>query len=224
MGVLAAALRRHGRNGAFEDLQQRLLHTLAADVTGDRRVLALAGNLVDLVDVDDASLGLLDVEIGRLNQLEQNVFDVFTDVAGLGERGCVGHCERHVEHSGQGLGEVRLAATGGAEQQDVALRQLDVVAPTNASRLLMLDAPVVVVDGDREDLLGVNLADDVLVEKRTDLAWRWQLVEVQLTGFGELFFDDLVAQVDALVADVDTWTSDELLYLLLRFAAEGAFQ
>src|SRR5690606_25744427 len=49
--VLAAALWRHRRGGALEDLQQRLLDPLPGDVPGDRGVLALAGDLVDLVDV-----------------------------------------------------------------------------------------------------------------------------------------------------------------------------
>ena len=123
--VLAAALRRHGGGGALEDLQQRLLHALAGDVAGDRRVLGLAGDLVDLVDVDDAGLGLLDVVVGGLDQLEQDVLDVLTDVAGLGQRGGVGDRERDVEHPGQGLGEVGLAAAGRADQQDVGLGQLD---------------------------------------------------------------------------------------------------
>ena len=108
--VLAPALRRHRRLGALEDLQQRLLHALARDVPGDRRVLALAGDLVDLVDVDDPRLGPLDVEVGGLDQLEQDVLDVLADVAGLGEGGGVGDGERHVEQPGERLGEVRLAA------------------------------------------------------------------------------------------------------------------
>ena len=54
VGVLAPPLGRHRGGGALQDLQQRLLHALAGDVAGDRRVLALAGDLVDLVDVDDA--------------------------------------------------------------------------------------------------------------------------------------------------------------------------
>ena len=125
--VLAAALRRHRGGGALQDLQQRLLHALAGDVPGDRRVLALAGDLVDLVDVDDAGLGLLDVVVGGLDQLEQDVLDVLADVAGLGQRGRVGDGERHVEHPGQRLREQRLAAAGRAEQQDVGLGQLDAV-------------------------------------------------------------------------------------------------
>ena len=124
--VLAPALGRHRGGRALEDLEQRLLHALAGDVAGDRRVLALAGDLVDLVDVDDAGLGLLDVVVGGLDQLEEDVLDVLADVARLGERGGVGDGERDVEHAGQRLGEQGLAAAGGAEQQDVRLRQLDV--------------------------------------------------------------------------------------------------
>ena len=76
--------------------------------------------------------------------------------------------------------------------------------------LLVLDAPVVVVDGDGEDLLGLVLADDVVVEEGADLARRGQLFEAELAGIGELLLDDLVAEVDALVADVDAGAGDQL--------------
>ena len=211
VGVLAAALGRNRRLRALEDLEQRLLHALAGDVAGDRGVLALAGHLVDLVDVDDARLGLLHVEVGGLQQLEQDVLDVLADVAGLGERRGVGDGERHVEHAGQRLGEQRLAAAGGADEQDVRLRELDVVVVAGA----VLDPLVVVVDGDREDLLGALLADDVVVEELEHLAGLGELFETELGGLGELFLDDLVAEVDALVADVDAGAGDELLDLLL---------
>ena len=123
--VLAAALRRHRGDRPFEDLQERLLDALAGHVARDRRVVRLARDLVDLVDVDDPGLGLLDVEVGRLDQLQQDVLDVLTDVAGLGERGRVGDRERDVEDPRERLGEQRLAAAGRAEQEDVRLLQLD---------------------------------------------------------------------------------------------------
>ena len=125
VGVLAPALRRHRGGGSLEDLQQRLLHALAGDVARDRRVVGLARDLVDLVDVDDPGLGLLDVVVGGLDQLEQDVLDVLADVAGLGQRGRVGDRERHVEDPRERLREQRLAAAGRAEQQDVRLLQLD---------------------------------------------------------------------------------------------------
>ena len=218
--VLAAALRRYGRGGALEDLQQRLLDALAGDVAGDRRVLALAGDLVDLVDVDDAGLGLLDVVVSGLDQLEQDVLDVLADVAGLGQRGRVGDGERDVEHLGERLREQRLAAAGRAQQQDVGLGQLDRVLVLAAG----LDALVVVVDGDREGLLRGVLADDVAVEELEDLLGLGQLVPLELSRLGELLLDDLVAQVDALVADVDARSRDELLYLLLALPAERTLE
>ena len=114
MRVLAAALRRHRGRGALEDLQQRLLDALAGYVPGDRRVLALAGDLVDLVDVDDPGLGLLDVVVGGLDELEQDVLDVLADVPGLGQRGGVGDRERHVEQPGQGLARAGSCPTRSA--------------------------------------------------------------------------------------------------------------
>jgi len=82
----------------------------------------------------------------------------------------------------------------------------------------------VVVDRDRKRPLGRILADHELLEEVEDLAWLGQLVEPQLGRLGELLLDDLVAQVDALVADVHTGPGDELLDLLLALATEGALQ
>src|SRR5262249_28112850 len=69
-GVFAAPLRRDVTDRPFEHLEQRLLHALAADIAGDADVLAGLGDLVHFVDVDDAALGGLDVEVGRVQQLE----------------------------------------------------------------------------------------------------------------------------------------------------------
>ena len=117
----------------------------------------------------------LDVVVGGLDQLEQDVLDVLADVAGLGQRGGVGDRERHVEHPGQGLRQVGLAAAGRADQQDVGLRQLDAVV-ARAAAGLGLDPLVVVVDRHREGLLGLVLADHVLVEELADLHRLGQLV------------------------------------------------
>ena len=84
-GMLPPALGRDVGHRPFKDLQQRLLDALAGDVTGDRRVVGLAGDLVDLVDVDDLALGALDVEVRGLDEAEQDVLDVLADVPGLGQ-------------------------------------------------------------------------------------------------------------------------------------------
>jgi len=111
--VLAATLGRNVGERAFEDLEQRLLHAFTGDIASDRRVVGLAGDLVDLVDVDDAALGLGHVEVGGLDQAQQDVLDVLADIPGLGQGCRVGNAERHVQDLGQGLGQERLAGAGG---------------------------------------------------------------------------------------------------------------
>src|SRR3954452_2502608 len=219
VGVLAPALRRHVALRPLEDLEQRLLHPFARDVAGDRRVVALAADLVHLIDIDDAALRLLLVVPRRLVELEDDVLDVLADVAGFGEGGGVGDGERHREQARQRLGEQRLARAGGADQQDVRLLELDL-----AVRLLReVDPLVVVVDRDRQLLLGLFLADHVLVEERLDLLGLGErrvllLLEHPVLG------DDVEADVDALIADEHGRASDELLDLALALVAERAPQ
>jgi len=86
----------------------------------------------------------------------------------------------------------------------------------------MLDALVVVVDRHRQRPLRLFLRDDVVVQDLVDVLRAREVVEVELRGSGELLVDDLVAEIDALVADVDAGTGDELLDLPLRLAAEAA--
>src|SRR6185312_6467194 len=74
--VLAPSLRRNRSDRAFHDLQQRLLHALARYVTRDRGIVGLARNLVDLVDIDDTALRALDIVVGGLQQLQDDVLDV----------------------------------------------------------------------------------------------------------------------------------------------------
>src|SRR5215216_125848 len=62
--MLAASLWRNVSDSSFEDLQERLLHSLTRHVARDRRVLVLATNLVDLVYINNALLGALDVAVG----------------------------------------------------------------------------------------------------------------------------------------------------------------
>jgi len=87
-----------------------------------------------------------------------------------------------------------------------------------------VDPLVVVVHGHGEDLLGLLLADDVLVQGHLDAARVGQLGDLRLRArrFEHLLFDDFLAEVDALVADVDALARDELADLLLALAAEAA--
>jgi hypothetical protein len=80
----------------------------------------------------------------------------------------------------------------------------------------------VVVDGDGQRALGGLLPDDVLVEDVVDLDRLRKVLELEARRDRELLVDDLVAEIDALVTDVDAWPGDQLLDLPLRLAAEAA--
>ena len=87
-----------------------------------------------------------------------------------------------------------------------------------------VDPLVVVVDGDREDLLGPLLADDVLVELLVELARGRDAGEGRLGARRRrlLLLDDLAAELDALVADVDlVGPGDQPANLFLALVAEG---
>jgi hypothetical protein len=87
-----------------------------------------------------------------------------------------------------------------------------------------LDPLVVVVDGDRKDALGVVLADHVLIECAAD--------RLRVEGKAGLHFlrgdspavvvENVLAKLDALVADVDSGPGDQLVDLVLALPAEGA--
>ena len=176
-------------------------------------------NLVDLVDIDDAALGALDIVVGRLQQLEDDVLHVLADITGFGQRRGVRHGERHVEDARQRLRQQRLAGAGRPDQQDVRLRQFDVVVLG-----LVVEPLVVVVDGDREHLLGVVLADHVVVENLADFLRRRDAVARLHQRGLVLLADDVHAQLDAFVADEHGRAGDELAHLVLALAAERAIE
>ena len=124
--MLAAALRRDIHHIPLQELEHGLLNAFARHVTGDGRIVGLAGDLVDLVDEDDAALGLLEVEISLLQQPGEDAFDILAHIAGLGQDGGVHDGEGHVQLLGDGLRQQRLARSRGPHQQDVGLLQLPI--------------------------------------------------------------------------------------------------
>src|ERR1044071_9558087 len=213
--AVARAVGRDRRGLALEDLEQRLLDALTGHVARRRRRAALARDLVDLVDADDAARGLLDVAAGGAEQRLDHALDVLADVARLGERRGVRDGERYVELLGQGLGQQRLARAGRPDQQDVAFLELHFgLLPAQADPL------VVVVDRNRERPFGVLLSDHVAIELLHDRAW-WR----GLGPFGCLFLgQDVVAESHALIADEHAGAADELPHFAPLLSAEGAVE
>src|SRR5579859_647139 len=197
--MLAATLRRNVGDGAFQNLQQRLLHAFAGDVARDRGVLVLAADLIYFINVDDAGLGTAYIAISRLQQLEDDVFYVLTHVPGFGEGGGVYDGKGDIEHARQGLRQQRLAGPGWSNQQNIAFGQLHFAI----ALAVHVNALVVVVDRDRQFFLGLLLADDVFVEEYLDLLRFGQMVgrgcRLRLSA---VVFQNRVADGHALVADI----------------------
>ena len=82
-----------------------------------------------------------------------------------------------------------------------------------------------VIDSDREDSFGLLLTDYVLVENLVDFRGNGQFGVLTLrTRFLNFFPDDVIAQVDAFVANEDRRTSDKLTDFVLAFTAKRAIQ
>src|SRR5262249_42272869 len=89
---------------------------------------------------------------------------------------------------------------------------------------LMVEALVVVVNRDRQNLLRVILADHVVVENFANLLWRRNSVaRLHQRGF-VLLANDVHAKFDALVADENGRPGNELAHLVLALAAERAVE
>ena len=214
--MLAAALGRDVRQRALDDLEQRLLYTFPGDVPGDGGAAGLAGNLVDLVNVDDPLRGALHVVVCVLQQAQDDVLDVLAHVTRLGERRGIGDGKGNVEHLGQGPRQERLSGTGGPDEQDVAFLELD------AAQVRFGKEPfVVVVNRHGENFLRPLLSDDVGVQELLDVLGLRNLLAGLIDALNLcLLLDDAAAQFDTLVTDICRWTGHELLHLVLRLPAE----
>jgi hypothetical protein len=68
------------------------------------------------------------------------------------------------------------------------------------------------------------LTHDVLLKEVKYVLGLGKLAKTDFHGLVELFLDDLVAQLDALDADIYAGPSNEFLHLLLGLTAEIAFE
>src|SRR5262249_56492639 len=74
------------------------------------------------------------------------------------------------------------------------------------------------------DMRGRLLAHSVLVPHLLDLGGLGEATDLPTLFFFPLLRDDVVAELDALVADVDGGPGDELADVVLALAAERALQ
>ena len=71
--VLASALRGYVCNRSFKDLEKCLLNALTGNVSRYGAVFASSRDFIDLVDINDSSLGKAYIVISRLNELEEDI-------------------------------------------------------------------------------------------------------------------------------------------------------
>ena len=208
--MFALAVGRELDDVAFEHFEEGLLYAFMTRVGRDGVVgTGLSRNLVELIEVDDAVLGFLDVLVGSVIEVADGDFDIGADEAGFCEARGIRDGERHVEEFREVREQGRFAAAGRAEHDDV--RFLDFRAIV--TRVAVFHAFVVVVDGDGQDFLRAVLIDDVLIEVLLD-DMRFVLLENLIELCGEvrrLFFlsvglvhlDVMREFLDAVLADAE---------------------
>jgi hypothetical protein len=80
----------------------------------------------------------------------------------------------------------------------------------------------VVVHSNRQGTFGARLPDHVLVQRIHDLARLGQVAARGRALFLQLLTDDVVAQLDAFIADEHAGPGDQLAHLVLALSAERA--
>ena len=214
MRMLSSALRGDRSNGPLKDLEQGLLNALAGYIPRNRNILRLLGDLIYLIDIDNTLLRPRDIVIRSLYQLEQDILNILADIACLCKRSRVRYGKGNIEHPCQGLGQKSLAGTRRAGHDDVALLQLHIGYITGCDPLIMI------VYSYGEDLLGLLLADDIIIEKCLDLSGLHEIDVTAVLLISQFIFYDLRTDAHTAVADIRVRACDQLADLRLRFPAE----
>ena len=207
--MLTASLRSDIHDRTFQNLEQRLLNTLARHVARNARVVALARDLIYLVDKDDTSLGSLDIVVGNLQQTREDTLNILAHIARLGEHRRINNRERHIEQLCNGARDERLTRTRRTYKQDVRLVDLDI-----CHLLLRRKTLIVVVDRHCDSSLSRVLTDDILVEVTLDIHRLRHLREIitkslllrlrltLLRGYEIVVRQGVIAHLYTLTADV----------------------
>ncbi len=176
-------------------------------------------DLVDFVDIDDSALGGLEIEVGGVQQLEQDILDVLADVAGLGQGRRVADGKGHIQDTGERTGQKGLSTPRRSDQEDIRFVELDL----GLGVLPVHEPLVVVMHGHRKHLLGALLADDIGVELFLDFPRRGNVGEEGLGNApaAPLLIEDRLTQLDTVAADVNIPRPlDQRAHVAVALAAE----
>ena len=217
--MLSSTLRRNSRNRALHQFQERLLHTLTAHIARDGRIIRLARNFVDFVDVDDTALRPFNIIVRRLKQFQDDVFNIFANITRFRQRRCIGHGERHVQYACERLRQQRLTAARWTDQHDVRFCELNAIRAARVGQTF-----IVIVHRHRQDPLRIFLPDDIIVEDVANFLWCGHtLFGFETRGFVFLA-DNVHAEFNAFITDEHSRTSNQLLHLMLALTAKRTIQ
>ena len=153
-----------------------------------------------------------------MKQLQNDILDIFADIASLGQSRRVCHGKRHVKRLGKRLGKQGFPTTGRAHEQDVRLCEFNIRALTT-----MVEALVMVMHSNRQHSFRLGLPNDIVVKDFADFLRRGNFALFAAVQRALCFFaDDVVTKLDTLIADKHSRACDQLADFMLRFSAKGA--
>src|SRR6202034_4524932 len=115
-----------------------------ADITGNRRIIAFPGDLVDLIDVYDSPFGRRHVVVADLQQPGKDAFHILSDITGFSKDGRIDNGKGNIEQPRNRLCQEGLTRPGFTDHDDIALFYFDVVLDD-----LLLKTFVMIVNGYR---------------------------------------------------------------------------
>ena len=98
--VFPAALGGDIADRSFENFQESLLDAFAANVASDGDIVGFSADLINFVDINDADFGTFDIILSGLEEAEDDIFDIFANVASFRKGGGISDGEWHINDLG----------------------------------------------------------------------------------------------------------------------------
>ena len=223
VGMLTATLWRHIHHRTLQQLQESLLHTFTTHITGDGRVVALTGNLVDLVYEHDTTLCCLYIVVSHLEQTSQDTLHILTHITSLSKDSGIYNGKRHIEQFSDRTCQQRLTRTCRTHHDDITLLDFYTVFTVR-----LLQALVVVIDRYGKIAFRLILTNDIVVEISLDLLGLWyflqlKLLSVGLSLMGDILLHNTICLFGTVLTDKTVQACDQQSYVLLTSATETTF-